>query len=59
MKEKTYKKNKKSKKSACNLFEMWYYIQALAVSGAEQRSLKTEQETSIQKIGNNERQVRS
>ena len=28
---------------------MWYYIRALAESGAEQRSLKTEQETSIQK----------
>lgn len=49
VKQKTYKKPKKSKKSACNFQRMWYYIRALAESGAEQRSLKTEQETSIQK----------
>ena len=53
------KNEKKVKKDVDNIKRGWYYIRALR-SARELRSLKTEQETSIQKIlGNNERKVRS
>ena len=59
VKLKMRKNEKKVKKDVDNIKRGWYYIRALR-SARELRSLKTEQETSIQKIlGNNERKVRS